>query len=77
VIAVETWIAVSRQALADAGHLQDAVRNAFRLADLAMRGFGPHRCARCHRPVRCVYVVLAGPHTAFYGRTCLRKANWR
>jgi hypothetical protein len=65
-VPVEKWeafVLVSEEARQDRAVFVEHLR----LLDLWFRGFlGLIRCARCHRPTRCLYTV----GDRLYGRTC-------
>lgn len=69
---------VTQEALDDAAGMRAYIDEAIRLVDLASRGFlGLVRCARCHRPTRCVSTLfLRGEAVELLGSTCAR-LRWR
>jgi hypothetical protein len=64
---IETWVAVTVPMLADA-------QESYRIISLWLQGFGPVRCHRCHRWLRCVTVMRWRDDFFYYGRTCAEKA---
>jgi hypothetical protein len=59
-------VPVSIEALEDAPIIGEHIRR----MELATRGFGPVRCHRCHRWVRCVYTAFLWGLPLYYGRAC-------